>query len=64
MTAVENTSLLDSNWNAAIMFVSNVKMSVALNFSRNLLKKGFINKESFDASWLIRMMKNQNLIGN
>ncbi len=50
MTAVENTSLLDANWNAATMFISNSKMSVALNLSRNFLKRMIINKEAFDES--------------
>ena len=50
MTAVENTSLLDANWNAATMFISNSKMSVALNLSRNLLKNSFVDKKSIETS--------------
>ena len=50
MTAVEKTPLLDVNWDAATMFISNSKMSAVLNISRNFLKRMIINKEAFDES--------------
>ena len=50
LTAVEKTPLLDVNWDAATMFISNSKMSAVLNISRNFLKRMIINKEAFDES--------------
>ena len=48
MTAVENTSLLDANWNAATMFISNSKMAVVLPCVREFSKDLLINKTSVE----------------
>ncbi len=48
MTAVENTSLLDANWNAATMFISNSKMAVSINFARTFAKDYFTNTISIN----------------
>ena len=44
LTAVEKTSLLDANWNAATMFISNSKMAAVLPCIREFSKEMFINK--------------------
>mgnify|MGYP007003891716 FL=1 len=46
MTAVENTSLLDANWNAATMFISNSKMAAFTDFARTFAKGYFTNSVS------------------